>query len=56
MKKTKSNFFRKREPSNSNPIAQKLAFGQFKPRLIKDKKKQAALDRANNVPGGDDGW
>lgn len=52
--KRKSKIFETREPSNRNPIAQKLAFGQFKPRLIKDKKRQEALDHANDVPDQDD--
>lgn len=48
----KSKFFRKREPQNRNPVAIKLASAQFKPRLIKDKKKEA--DKARIVPDQDD--
>ncbi len=46
----KSKIFGKREPLNSNPVAKKLASAQFKPRLIKDKKKEAAREEARNVP------
>lgn len=52
--KRKSNFFGKREPLNRNPIATKLASRQFKPRLIKDKKKEAAREEARIVPDESD--
>ncbi len=48
--KRKSKIFRKRDHSNRNPVAEKLASGQFKPRLIKDKKKEGAREEARNVP------
>lgn len=46
----KSKIFRKREPSNRDPIARKLASAQFKPRLIPNKKKA----QAKIVPDQDD--
>ena len=44
--KRKSKIFRKREPLNRNPVAEKLASAQFKPRLIPNKKRA----KARNVP------
>ena len=48
----KPKFFRKREPSNrNNPVAVKLRTAQFKPRVIRNKKKE---EDAKNVPTLDD--
>lgn len=52
--KKKSKIFENREASNSNPMARKLSSRQFKPRLIKDKRKEQDREEARSVPDEED--